>query len=171
MIETPRITTDRLTLRLPEERDFADIAAFMTSKQTRFVGDIEPDPWRQWQALLGNLGHWLLRGYGFFAVERIADGAFLGRVGIVNHIMWPEAELGWNLNPGFEGHGYATEAAVAARDWMFETHGQSGLISQIHPDNTPSIKLAERIGAIFEREDTLFDAPCLVYRHPKQEVA
>lgn len=162
---SPVLETERLVLRVPQEEDFPDAAGFMASPRTEFVGGAITDPWRQWTSFLGTLGHWALRGYGFFQVT-LKDGTRVGRVGIINHTMWPEPELGWHLFDGHEGHGYATEAARAARQWAWREKGLGPLISQIHPDNHASRQVAERLGAVLEHEGDLLGEPALTYRHP-----
>ncbi|SNR65859.1 GNAT family N-acetyltransferase [Puniceibacterium sediminis] len=159
------IKTDRLILRTPQESDFDAAAAFNTSDRTTYVGGKITQEWDQWRGFMGSIGHWVLRGYGFFTVT-LHDGTRVGRVGVINHRMWPEPELGWHLYDGFEGCGYATEAARAARTWAHTEHGLGPLISQIHPDNHASAAVAKRLGATLEAESTLLGDPCHIYRHP-----
>jgi RimJ/RimL family protein N-acetyltransferase len=53
--------------------------------------------------------------------------------------------MGWALYDGYEGQGYATEAAKAARDWA---QGRlASLVSYTHASNTRSVAVAERLGA------------------------
>lgn len=170
MIDPVRIETERLILRTPVEEDFPAVDAFMQSPRSAFVGGPEPDPFARWRAFIGGVGHWALKGYGFFMVT-LKDGAPVGRVGVINHVMWEEPEIGWHLFDGYERQGYAAEAAIAARNWAWRVHGLGPLISYIHPDNIASIRLAERIGATFERHGSLLGHPCQVYRHPSLEEA
>ncbi|ASP20162.1 anhydro-N-acetylmuramic acid kinase [Antarctobacter heliothermus] len=163
MIPHITLTTDRLTLRTPLEEDFAPVAAFMASPRARFVGGPVEDEFAQWRGFLSGFGHWALRGYGFFMV--LHDGHKVGRVGVVNHIMWDEPELGWHIFDGFEGKGYATEAAACVRDWAATDRGLGPLISYIHPDNDASRRVAERLGARHERDRTLMEHPVQVWRH------
>ena len=118
--------------------------------------------------------HWDWFGIGNFTVERREDGAVLGRVGFLvwNPQTWEnghrvqlgeprETELGWKLDRGAWGNGYASEAAIACRDWALGELGLTRLISLIALENTPSIRVAERVGETFERE--LEPSP---FRHP-----
>ncbi|MFD1344603.1 GNAT family N-acetyltransferase [Litorisediminicola beolgyonensis] len=165
-MSAPRLTTERLILRLPSEADLPACSAYMASERARFTGGPVTEPMDQWRGFLAVLGHWALRGYGFFMVT-LRDGTPVGRVGIINHVMWPEPELGWHIFEGMEGQGYAYEAALAARTWAASELGFTRLISQIHPENARSIALAERLGATLEGEGTLLGHPCLNYRHPE----
>ena len=62
--------------------------------------------------------HWEERGFGLWAVEHKASGAFIGFVGLVYHDEWTEGEhkteVGWRLNPAYWGEGFATEGAAAS---------------------------------------------------------
>ncbi|WP_434450860.1 GNAT family N-acetyltransferase [Lentzea sp. E54] len=57
-----------------------------------------------------------------------------------------QGEIGYTLNPGFEGHGYATEAARAMLKLGFEDLGLHRIIAQCDPRNEPSWRLMERLG-------------------------
>ena len=52
------------------------------------------------------------------------------------------------------GRGFATEAAAACRAHARDRLGVDRLVAIIHPDNTPSKRVAERIGLSFERATT-----------------
>ena len=107
------VETERLRLREPREDDFSAMLAFNASPRAAFIGG-GADRQQIWRGLLANIGHWALRGCGFWSVDT-KDGAFVGRVGVIFHDGWPEPELAWHLFDGFEGQGFATEAALAAR--------------------------------------------------------
>jgi RimJ/RimL family protein N-acetyltransferase len=63
-----------------------------------------------------------------------------------------ETELGWLLAREHWNHGYATEAALALRDWALDERGLTRLISLINPANLRSIRVAERLGERYERD-------------------
>ena len=161
----PTITTERLILRAPMESDFPAMRDFYASAQSEPIGGpLEPrDAWRRF---MGALGHWALRGYGFWTVALKGTNTPIGNVGILNSLGWDEPELGWHLYGAHTGQNYAFEAATAARAYA-PTFGLDGLISYIMHDNTRSRHLAERLGAVVEREGEVVGLPCLVYRHPK----
>ncbi|WP_300517197.1 GNAT family N-acetyltransferase [Aliiroseovarius sp.] len=145
----PTLETDRLFLRAPREEDFAAEYDFFASDASRFVGGPLP-PHRTWRALATVIGHWALRGFGFWALEDKATGTYQGRVGLWFPMGWKEREIGWTLMPHATGHGYATEAAIAARAHAYELLGWDSAISQIDPANTASKAVARRLGARFE---------------------
>ena len=142
----PRLSTERLTLREWRAEDFDTLAGFYADTEVmRFLGGTmeRNDAWR---ALASSIGHWALRGYGTWAVERKADGALIGRVGLIHPEGWPALEVGWTLGRPYWGQGYASEAAQAALDYAFLTQPVARMISCIDPDNTPSQAVARRIG-------------------------
>ena len=61
----PALTTDRLTLREPREADFPAMLAFNDSPRTQLCRRPAGPP-LVWRGLLANIGHWALRGYGFY---------------------------------------------------------------------------------------------------------
>jgi RimJ/RimL family protein N-acetyltransferase len=148
----PVLTTARLTLREPRLADFDAMLAFNASPRAAFLGGGSS---RQtiWRGLLANIGHWALRDYGFWTVENRA-GDLVGRVGVICHDGWPEPELAWHVYDGFEGKGFATEAAMAARIDAQRRLGLGPLMSLIDPANTRSIALATRMGATVEGTTT-----------------
>lgn len=97
-------------------------------------------------------------GIGKIAVERRADGAFLGLCGLSHESWYPDdLELGWRLLPAYWGHGYATEAAAAWRDFAFDELGLKRFISIADAPNARSIAVMRRIGMRFDHQATLED--------------
>ena len=56
------------------------------------------------------------------------------------------AELGYTIFPAFRRRGYAREAAEALMRWGREEHSVPRFVVSIRPDNSPSLRLAERLG-------------------------
>ncbi|MDT1061709.1 GNAT family N-acetyltransferase [Paracoccus sp. CPCC 101403] len=164
-VDVPVIETDRLILRAPRFTDLEAITAFGLSERSHFVGGPVP-PWQSWSILTGMIGHWIIRGYGWWMIEDKATGQAAGRTGIGHNIDWPEPELGWHLYDGFEGKGIAYEAALAAREHAYGAMGLGPLISLIAHGNLRSRRLAERMGAAPESETVIRGTPCVVFRHP-----
>jgi RimJ/RimL family protein N-acetyltransferase len=160
----PVLQTERLILRAPQESDFAAMLAFNDDPRSRFIGGGAARKW-VWSGLLANIGHWAVRGYGFYSVDT-RNGDFIGRIGVIFHDTWPEPELAWHLFDGFEGHGYAQEAAIAAREDYHARISVSPLISMIDVANVQSEALALRLGATCESTNPDPDGDYHIYRHP-----
>ncbi|MHC0054263.1 GNAT family N-acetyltransferase [Actibacterium sp. D379-3] len=166
MTVIPTLTTARLTLRAPGPQDFPALVEFYASDRSQFVGGpmTAEQTWRQ---LACEIGHWTLRGYGRWIAEDTQTGRAVGMIGLWSPEGFPEPEIGWDLFDGFEGRGYATEAARAARDFAFDTLGWVTAISLVKPANTGSARVAERLGAVRDGqfEHARFGA-LDIYRHP-----
>lgn len=159
----PEIDTERLVLRQFRHSDIDAVAHFMADEETmRYIGGAcgREDAWRR---MAVSAGHWVLRGFGPWAVEEKSTGHFIGRVGMWYPESWPGPEAIWGLVPAKRGRGFATEAARATIDFAFETLDMARVCSLIHPDNTASIRVAERLGQHFSHEMERNHHPCLVY--------
>jgi RimJ/RimL family protein N-acetyltransferase len=99
-----------------------------------------------WRNMASAAGHWMLRGYGLWVVERKSDAAVIGRVGLINPEGWPALEVGWTLGRPYWGQGYATESARAALNYAFLTQPVHKMISLIAPENRASQSVALRLG-------------------------
>jgi RimJ/RimL family protein N-acetyltransferase len=146
-----RIQTERLILReIDPERDFEPWAASMADERTvRFIGGSVMDRAMAWRNMAIVVGHWKIRGYGFFSVESRETGEWLGRVGPWYPEGWPSPEIGWTIARPHWGRGYATEAAQAALDFAFGELGWERVIHVILAGNERSVAVAERIGSSF----------------------
>jgi len=142
----PRLETERLALRAFREQDLDAWAAMMADPavMTHLGGPMVRT--NAWRAMAMTLGHWMLKGYGMWAVERKSDGALIGRVGMLNPDGWTGLEVGWTLGRPFWGHGYATEAAAAAMRYAFLTQPVDQVVSNIDAANTASQAVARRLG-------------------------
>ena len=168
----PVLTTDRLTLGPLTLDHFEAFANFYASDRSRFVGGIKTRS-QSWRQLATEIGHWSLLGYGKFSVTETATGQCVGAVGPWNPEGWPEPEIGWDLWEGYEGKGYATEAARAVRNWCYTSLGWSTAISLVHPDNPGSAAVARRLGCTYEGLHDLDPHGVVqIWRHPSpQEIA
>ncbi len=165
-ITIPRIETEQLILREYRQSDFDDFASFYATSRSRFIGGPVPRE-LAWRGLAAHLGHWALRGFGFWAVEEKATGAFCGHVGLWHPEGWPEPEVGWVLMAPAEGRGIALEAAFAARHHAYATLNWPTAISLIDPENSRSLRLAERMGCWREGDFTHVRlGPMQIWRHP-----
>lgn len=143
----PELQTERLILRGYRNEDFEPLAEFMADADVvRWLSGTPQSRADAWRGFAGSIGHWQLRGYGTWAVERKEDHAFIGRVGMINPEGWPGLEVGWTLGKPYWGKGYATEAAEIAMRYAFLTQPADRIISCIHPDNVPSQAVALRLG-------------------------
>jgi RimJ/RimL family protein N-acetyltransferase len=151
-----RLETERLFLRRMQPDDFESHAAMMADPRVgRFLSmDLKPQARSTaWRSFASFLGHWEIRGFGFFSVMDKESGAWVGRVGPWMPEGWPGIECGWGIAPAHWGKGYAPEAAKAAINWIFQQHPDlARIISLIDPSNSNSQVVARKIGETKSQE-------------------
>jgi RimJ/RimL family protein N-acetyltransferase len=144
------IQTDRLILRPWREADRAALAAMNADPEvmhdfpaplTRAESDAKLD---RYQDAITRLSH------GRTLMERRADGAFLGYVGIMpifdDHPCAPGFEIGWRMVRAAWGFGFASEGAAAVLRDGFDRLRFSEVIAYTAPDNLRSRAVMERLG-------------------------
>jgi len=150
--EIPTVVTARLRLRAFRAGDLEAYATMQADPEVMryLITGRTASRAKVWRTMATFLGAWPLRGYGMWAVEKIASGAFVGSVGVFEPLDWPEPEIAYSLDQPFWHQGFATEAASAARDWLFGHFPLARAASFIRPENCASIRVAERLGAVSE---------------------
>jgi len=164
-VAAPTIETERLVLRGHTAADFDALVAIYRTERSRFMGGpMERN--EVWTAFADSVGQWALLGCGTWAVDRRSDGRCVGEVGLNKPVRFPEPEVGWLLYDGFEGEGYATEAARAVLAFAVADCDLVSLVSYIDRDNHASVAVVTRLGAVHDSSAaTPDDEPCLVMRH------
>lgn len=161
-----QIETKRLILRMFREEDWRDLHEYysdaMCIKYT--IGRVLSEG-ETWRAMAIRIGHWLLRGYGPYAIQVKASGKVIGIIGLWYPIDWPEPEVTWHLSKHYWGKGYAHEAAEKVLKMAAEYVPEIPLISLIHPENSASIKLAVALHATFERPIEFRGGKWYIFRH------
>jgi len=160
------LQTERLILRMWRQEDFDAYATFYSDEaNAKYVGGLM-DSEQSWRSMALQIGHWQLKGFGYWAVEEKSSGDFVGCVGLWQSPGWPEVELGYWVTADHQGKGYAFEAAARSLAFAREVARPPSLVSYIDPANTPSIRLAEKLGASYEETIELHvHGPHGVYRH------
>jgi 3-dehydroquinate dehydratase / shikimate dehydrogenase len=107
-------------------------------------------------------------GWGLWAVEIPSVTSFAGFIGLSRprfeaHFT-PCVEIGWRLDQKFWGRGYATEGALAALQFGFETLGLDEIVSFTTVGNAASRRVMDRIGMTHDPDDD-FDHPRLPVGH------
>ena len=98
------------------------------------------------------------RGYGFLAVERRGDGAFLGVAGLsVEHWYPDDLQVGWRLFQHYWGQGYASEAGRAWLDLAFRRTPRQRIIAMADTPNDRSLAVMRRLGMVHDHEARLRD--------------
>ena len=181
--EQLRLYTDRLRLRTPTLQDAEALHDLFADPEVMHGLNKEPvSALEDARAMIeAGIGGWRTEGLGPFVLETVAtDPEVVGQAGLMifdtrgwTPSTWANAgrhaqpELGWALIRTHWGHGYATEAAAAIRDWAYESRSIDRLVSLISPDNIRSQRVAERVGAIPTETITPIDTrrQAVVWRH------
>jgi len=171
---THTLETERLILRKPKAADFEQFKAFASVGGLEHIyGDVTKG--QIFRSFASEIGHWEIRGFGQWSVTEKGNDTAIGMVGPWFPDNWPEKEIGWMVFGNAQGKGIAYEAALAVRADVFGRLNWATAVSYIAPENTRSINLAKRLGAVLDpnacipKEDE--DEPCLVYRHHAPEAA
>lgn len=152
-VAIPVLETERLRLRGHRADDLDACAALWADTEVVRHTTGKPQTREEvWWRILRYIGHWALMGYGFWALEEKASGKFVGDVGFADFkreltpSLGDTPESGWVLASEFHGKGYATEAMRAVIAWGDEHFGAVRTACLIHPDNTASLRVAEKLG-------------------------
>jgi RimJ/RimL family protein N-acetyltransferase len=166
-LETPRLLIRPLSLadKTPLMEFFSDPVA------TEFLFlDKTPEQFAdQW--LSRQLGRYASEQGGMCAVVLKETDTLIGQCGLC--YQWvdfvPKWEVGYHFIRRFWGKGYATEAAVAMRDFCLKEEMAETVISLIHPDNQRSQAVAGRNGMTFWKNTTHRGHPAKVFRIRRED--
>lgn len=157
------IATDRLILRDWQDRDRAPFHAMC--RDPLVMATLGPLMSREQSDELVDrlIGFQHEHGYTFWALERRADGRFLGLCGLkpgaLNTPIEGAVEIGWRLSSDSWGRGYAREAAQASLDWAWSHLTVPAVMAITAQTNERSWGLMERLG--------MTRIPELTFEHPQ----
>ncbi len=169
MSRGPELRTGRLLLRRWRDTD-RDAFAELNADREVMEHFPEPLPREESDALVDHIEvGFEQRGFGFWAVELVASGEFVGFTGLAvpgfEAHFTPAVEVGWRLKRSAWGHGYATEAARAAMTYGFDEVGVRQIVSFTPTNNVRSRAVMQRLGMSHDPADD-FDHPSLPPGHP-----
>jgi ribosomal-protein-alanine N-acetyltransferase len=168
VIETPRLLLRELT----DEDHAALLEMYRDPRMNRFLGGPPPPDEEYWRRVRETWPAYYARhGFGLWATVRKEDGRLLGRCGLLSQEVDGDrhVEVAYALAPEFRRRGYATEAAVASRDWAFRTLDVPHVISLIVPENSSSVAVARRNGMELWKMADYKDLRVCVYRITREE--
>jgi ribosomal-protein-alanine N-acetyltransferase len=159
------LETNRLRLRelVPEDLEFAaemladaDVMRYYPRRLTRDLS-------AEWIAR--QMARYDNDGYGLWLAEQRVGpeaGTPVGHIGLVRQTVHgvEECEIGYLLHRSYWRHGFASEGALACRDYAFAELDKARVISLIRPENAASQAVARRLGM-----DVIGNAPHGGYQH------
>jgi ribosomal-protein-alanine N-acetyltransferase len=108
-------------------------------------------------------------GYGRWAVIQKADNEILGWCGLKYLPENKETDVGYRFFKKYWGKGYATEAARVCLDYGFNTLNLPTIVARAMHENKASIKVMEKIGMKYWKEDNCAEQPGVCYKFDKND--
>lgn len=157
MISFPTLETSRLTLRELTTSDAP--ALFEIHRKAEAMRYFGTDPLKELdeaRRIIEKFSSWrTLPNPGVrWALESKENGELIGTCGLFAwNREWHKCSVGYELAEDSQGKGFMSEALRTAFSWGFKEMGLNRIEAQIHPNNAPSLRLAEQLG--FRQEGLL----------------
>lgn len=142
------LETPRLSLRRMEQSDYAALCAILQDPDVMYAYEhaftgAEVQEWLDRQ-----LSRYAQYGFGLWAVILKESGELIGQCGLTMQDCDGRQvlEVGYLFQKAFWHQGYATEAAVACKEYAFERLDADEVFSIIRDNNFPSQAVARRNG-------------------------
>lgn len=149
----PVLHTERLVLRAVTPADAANMFGIMRDPRVaRYFGSapmVSPDEAAQRIERINQA--WQEQNGVRWAITQRGSAQLLGTCGywrLVKPHFW--AEIGYELAPEWWGRGIMTEAVGVVLQWGFTTMGLHRVEAQIHPANTGSRRVLQKLGFVQE---------------------
>ncbi|WP_145172760.1 GNAT family N-acetyltransferase [Gimesia aquarii] len=166
--------TERLLIRPFEMSDVTAACRILCDPEVmKFSSGVKtPDDVKRWTE--NRIDEYSQLGFGIWAIVLKKTNRMIGYCGLSE---FPdiegqeEIEIGFRFEPCFWSQGYATEAAIAVRDYAFDMLSLTRIIALVDPGNTASIRVIEKIGMTYEKDVMLpdYDYPDRLYAlHPQR---
>ncbi|WP_320127836.1 GNAT family N-acetyltransferase [uncultured Sphaerochaeta sp.] len=144
------ITTSRLVLREMTQKDYPALSLILQDTQTMYAyegafNNIETQEW-----LDKMLARYKTDGFGLWAVILKNTKEMIGQTGLTYQSVYDDKvlEIGYLFNRKYWGNGYATEAAIACKEYAFGKLNASEVYSIIRDTNVASMNVAIRNGML-----------------------
>jgi RimJ/RimL family protein N-acetyltransferase len=140
--------TERLKIRRFHKTDLDALWAIMQKPEVMYAWEsgFKKSETRKW--LNRQYTRYHKDGYGYFAATLKDTGRLIGQAGLMKSDINGETvvEIGVIFDDTVWGRGYAVEASRACVDLAFNRIGIDKLYATIRPENTASVRLAEKLG-------------------------
>lgn len=151
MTDLTLLETDRLVLSGWTLDQVADLVRLHGNSNVARYLTLSGEPWSEEMAHKA-IEHWIelfaTRRLGKLRLTRKSDKTFIGRAGFGIYAPTGDPELGFALFEEHQGQGYATEAAIALRDWVFRETDAPHFLGFADTRNTPSLAVLRKIGMV-----------------------
>jgi ribosomal-protein-alanine N-acetyltransferase len=159
------LETKRLCLRALEPNDLEDLSGMYSNQEVMsFIGTGVTFTKSQTEKSIIKWDEYEKEhGYSNWAVIRKEDGAFIGKCGLSELPDKSGIEISYILDEPYWGRGYATEISAAVLELGFSKFGMKKIIALVYPQNSPSIKVIEKLGMKYEKEAEFWGVKLLMY--------
>ena len=173
LMQSPvQLETSRLFLRPFQENDAIDMAVILGDPEVmRHIGRGTPKTFEETVDYLQFLlRHEAAYGFSLWAMVRKNDDRVIGQCGLWHLEKTGEVDLAYTLAQDCWGQGYATEASIAWLDYAFGFGQELGhgldlprIVAISKPENRASIRILEKLGMCYERDDVFYHCNCAYY--------
>lgn len=167
------LETERLIVREMTKEDFPALTDMLYDERVMYAyaHTFSEDEAQAW--LYNQLRRYKEDGFGLWAVILKETGKIIGQCGITKQRI-PEKEVlevGYLFSADYWHKGFATEAAIACKNYAFENLGANEVYSIIRDNNYASQNVAKRNGmkevGRFNKHYYGIDMPHIVFRTEK----
>jgi ribosomal-protein-alanine N-acetyltransferase len=158
------LTTPRLSLRSFTLDDAEELHGLFSDPLTHTIGSgpfTALSQTEQW--IRSRIGTQREHGLCWYALRELDTDRLVGNCGMLKgRTSYAEPEIGYMISKAYRGRGFASEAAHAVLDEC-RSAGIERVWASIRPHNTPSRRIAERLGMRIDRTDHDDRGPLILY--------
>ena len=138
------LETERLCLREMTENDFDALNKVLADSDSMQHYPYVFDEARVRNWIQRNMDRYRIFGFGLWAVCLKKTGEMIGDCGLTMQLINGQIkpEIGYHIRADQQRKGYAKEAAIAVRDWVFINTPFNVIYSYMKYNNAPSYKTA-----------------------------
>lgn len=143
------LETERLYLRKIEKADFDELSIMLKNPNVMYAWEYTFSDKEVWDWIEKNLNFYEKYNLGYFLAIDKKTAKVIGQAALMPDFVNGEDcyEIGYILKEEYFDKGYASESAKALAKYAFKNLNLDKVIFEIRPENTPSRKVASRLGA------------------------
>lgn len=151
---TPIIQTTRFYLREKLLSDAKDMYLLNAEPEVlKYTGDLPFKDETEALDFIKGYDHFEKNGFGRWVIVDRKTNEYLGWCGLKKHSDGM-IDLGYRIKKAYWGRGIASEAAAACLDYGFNVLNMSEIVGRSAKANLASIRILEKIGMQFWKNDT-----------------
>lgn len=159
------LSTERLYLRSLDSNDLDRLAEIYSNPDVmRFIGSGAAFSRSQTEKSIENWKTYEAKhGFANWAVIKKEGDVLIGKCGLSWLPDNSDVEISYLFDEPYWGMGYATEISKAVLEYGFEKCGLNRITAMAYPQNSPSIKVIEKLGMKFEKEAEFWGTKLLLF--------